>query len=83
MCVPDSSVITNYLTERYPSLLPPEHKGTINSLLAELHEIAYVVLSFKPEERRVEGLIEDVRALIARDDISKRYKEGLQNKLDL
>ncbi len=81
--IPDSSVITEYLAERYPSLLHPEHKTTIETLLAELHEIAYVVLSFKPEERRAEGIIDDVRALIAREDISEKYREALQRKLDL
>ena len=78
----DSSIITEYLYERYPSLLPAQHKATIKIFLAKLHEIAYVVLSFKPEERRAEGIIEDVRTLIARKDISEKYREALQRKLD-
>lgn len=82
MRIPDSSVITDYISERYPSLLPTEHKTAIETLLAELHEIAYVVLSFEPEERRVETIIEDVRALIAREDISDNYRTALEKKLE-
>ncbi|KIX95926.1 uncharacterized protein Z520_08181 [Fonsecaea multimorphosa CBS 102226] len=78
----DSTDITQYLCDRYPSLVPPAHKQTIESLLEELHEISYVTISFKPEDRRVEGVMEAVQEIMARPDTSPRYREMLQRKFD-
>ncbi|KIW72337.1 hypothetical protein PV04_00537 [Phialophora macrospora] len=78
----DSADITSYLMDRYPSLRPDAHRQTIDSLLEELHEISYVTLSFKPEERRVEGVMEAVRQIMDRSDTSDRYRKMLQGKLD-
>ncbi len=78
----DSSDITTYLMDRYPSLRPEAHRQTIESLLAELHDISYVTLSFKPEERRVEGVMDDVREIMASPDTSNKYRKLLQWKLD-
>ena len=38
---------------------------------------------FKPEERRVPGIIEDFRALIARKGISESYSAAVQKRLVL
>ncbi|EXJ63634.1 uncharacterized protein A1O5_11395 [Cladophialophora psammophila CBS 110553] len=78
----DSTDITKYLCDRYPSLVPAAHKQTIESLLEELHEISYVTISFKPEDRRTEGVMEAVREIMAQPDTSPRYREMLQVKLD-
>ena len=78
----DSTDITSYLMDRYPSLRPEVHRQTIESLLEELHEISYVTLSFKPEERRVEGVMDDVSKIMARPDTSDKYRKLLQGKLD-
>ena len=78
----DSRDITSYLMDRYPSLRPEAHRQTIKELLAELHEISYVTLSFKPEERRVEGVMDAVREIQDRPDTSDRYRKLLQVKHD-
>ncbi len=78
----DSEDITTYLMERYPTLRPEAHKQTIDSLLHELHQISYVTLSFKPEERRIEGVMDFVRQLQDRPDTSERYRGMLQKKYD-
>ncbi|KAJ9605012.1 hypothetical protein H2200_010401 [Cladophialophora chaetospira] len=78
----DSTDITTYLMDRYPSLRPEAHRQTIEDLLAELHEISYVTLSFKPEERRVEGVMDKVREIQNRPDTSERYRKLLQVKYD-
>jgi hypothetical protein len=36
----------------------------MESLLAELHEISYITLTFKPEERRIENIMNFVQARI-------------------
>ncbi|KAH0836149.1 hypothetical protein FOPE_04389 [Fonsecaea pedrosoi] len=78
----DSADITRYLCDRYPSLLPSAHKQTIESLLEQLHNISYVTISFKPEDRRTEGVMEAVEEIMARPETSPRYREMLQRKLD-
>ncbi|OCT46774.1 hypothetical protein CLCR_02036 [Cladophialophora carrionii] len=78
----DSTDITSYLMDRYPSLRPDAHIQTIDSLLQELHEISYVTLSFKPEERRVEGVMDAVREIMDRPDTSDKYRKLLQGKFD-
>ncbi|KIW30508.1 uncharacterized protein PV07_06250 [Cladophialophora immunda] len=78
----DSTDITRYLCDRYPSLVPAAHRQTIESLLAELHGISYVTISFKPEDRRTEGVMEAVQEIMARPDTSPRYREMLQRKFD-
>lgn len=80
--IPDSSHITNFLSERYPSLVPTDHKPTIDALMDELHQISFVSLSFKPEDRRVEGITETVQEMLKRDDISHRHRELLNWKVD-
>lgn len=74
--------ITNHLCERYPSLVPAEHEQTIRALLDELHEISYVSLSFKPEDRRVEGIEEAVNEILNRPDISDKYRQALHRKME-
>jgi glutathione S-transferase len=78
----DSTTITSYLIDRYPSLCPAAHRAQIEDLLAELHEISYVTLTFKPEERRVEGVMDMVREIQARPETSERYRRMLGVKLE-
>jgi hypothetical protein len=67
---------------RYPSLCPETHSQEIEYLLAELHEISYVTLTFKPEERRIENIMKVVKARIDSTETSKPYRKLLQRKYE-
>lgn len=66
----------------YPTLCPAEHKDTIEPLLDELHAISYVTLTFKPEERRIEGVMDAVQETMNQPGTSEKYKKLLQVKLE-
>ncbi|KIX06999.1 uncharacterized protein Z518_04975 [Rhinocladiella mackenziei CBS 650.93] len=77
----DSLDITNYLGEKYPGLAPSAHKETIKALLDELHNVKYITLSFKAEERRAEAIINAIQTLVAEPTSSEKYKAALNKKL--
>ena len=74
-------MISQYICERYPQLLPSAHRDTIMELLDQLHAISFGTLSFRPEDRRSEGLIEAVKQILAQPHISDEYRKALEVKL--
>ena len=76
----DSLEITHFLAQRYPSLVPAEHKEDITRLLKELHALNYFSLSFPGRESVAEGFKENVFKRLE-GDISDRYRNALTFKL--
>lgn len=73
--IPESVDITLYIAETYPDLLPNEQ---VRVLLEELHTVNYFSLSFAGRPRTPkDGLLQ----LLARQDISDRYRKALEYKL--
>lgn len=78
--IPDSLVITRYIAQRYPSLIPESHAEQINSLLAELHEINFFSLTFTGQPEGVQAR----KAMLEKklgESISDRYREAIKSKL--
>lgn len=83
MPLTDSYDITEYIGEKCTGLCPPAHKDTILRLLKELHSIQFLALSFKPEERRAEGITKEIQDRLAQKNISEQYRKALEWKADL
>ena len=81
--ITDSLDITYYIAERYPTLMPPEHKQSIIDLLGDLHEINYFSLSFGDKPERAKGQAKAIRDRIADPTISSEYRNALEYKLSM
>lgn len=81
--MPESVEISLYISEWYPSLLPPSHKKDIRQLIEELHDINYGVLTFGTGSRHPTILLQRVEDLMKAPDTSARYRKALQYKFDV
>ena len=73
--IPESVYITFYIAERYPNLIPNDR---VPALLKELHTVNFFSLSFTKRPRTAKPV---VLQLLARQDISDRYRKALEYKV--
>ncbi|KAK4574113.1 hypothetical protein LTR86_001874 [Recurvomyces mirabilis] len=81
--ITDSLDITYYIAERYPTLMPSEHKQTIIDLLGELHDINYFSLSFGDKPDGAKGQAKAIRGRMEDPAISPEYRRALEYKLSI
>lgn len=78
--MPESVDISYYICAWYPRLLPREHEAVIRSLVHELHEINYNVLTFGPGSQHPTRLAAKVEELLCQPEISDAYRHALEHK---
>lgn len=79
----DSLVITHWLAQRYPDLIPAEHEAEVHQLLTDLHALNYFSLSF-PERPQIARQFEaNVQRRLDDPTISDRYRKALEFKLGM
>ncbi|KIY04204.1 uncharacterized protein Z520_00897 [Fonsecaea multimorphosa CBS 102226] len=79
--IADSLEITEYMAERYPSLIPKEHEQLIRRLLVDLHALNFFSLSFPGRPTVAAGMKAAVVRRLQMPGISERYREALKFKL--
>lgn len=76
--------ITYLIGNRYPSLIPPPHRSTIEDLLGKLHAIQPLSLSIPPPENRSEGIPNPIIGqYLSQPGISDAWRNALIYKEDL
>ena len=75
--------ITRLICTHYPSLLPDSHREEILRLLKDLHAISYTALTFSKKVSVIFGNLDAINNLLARDDLTERYREALTYKLSV
>lgn len=82
--IPDSLELTYYLAKWFPDLVPDVHAEKIKSGLQRIHALPYFTLSFggHPAQHLPMQTMEDMRKLLAQDDLSEEYRKVLQMKLE-
>ncbi|KAI0168079.1 hypothetical protein BJ166DRAFT_521413 [Pestalotiopsis sp. NC0098] len=78
--MPESVDISYYICAWYPRLLPREHEAVIRSLVHELHEINYGVLTFGLGSQHPTRLAAKVEELLCQPEISDAYRHALEHK---
>ncbi|KAF2995482.1 hypothetical protein E8E14_003867 [Neopestalotiopsis sp. 37M] len=78
--MPESVDISFYLCDWYPRLLPREHEAVIRSLIKELHEINYGVLTFGTASKHPTKLVDKVEELLQQPALSDAYRSALERK---
>ncbi|ETS87868.1 hypothetical protein PFICI_01696 [Pestalotiopsis fici W106-1] len=78
--MPESVDISYYICDWYPQLLPKEHEAVIRSLVQELHQINYGVLTFGPGSRHPTRLVAKVEELLEQPGLSESYRSALERK---
>jgi len=79
----DSLKITLYMAKRYPDLIPGAHAAEIHRFLTDLHALNYFSLSFPGRAGAGEHLENTVRERLEKKDISERYRQALEFKLNV
>ncbi|EXJ65707.1 uncharacterized protein A1O5_11234 [Cladophialophora psammophila CBS 110553] len=79
----ESVDITYFLAEYFPTLCPPHLASQITSLLSELHDINYFSLTYTDKPHRAVDMENSVQKVLARSDISERYRKALELKLEV
>lgn len=77
----DSLVITNWLAEKYPDLIPNEHEAQIRQFLIDLHALNYFSLSFPGRPQIAQQFEANVQRRLDDSSISDRYRKALEFKL--
>lgn len=72
-----------YMTERYPTLLPPAHKEEIGRRLHELHALNFFSLSFTGKTQMAQAMKASIERKRDEPGISQRYKDALKYKLTM
>lgn len=81
--MPESTAISKFFAERFfPGLLGGSHQGEVDRLLEQLHQIQAFSLSIKSptEAQAVEVPDPGLNELLARTDISDKYRRALEFK---
>lgn len=81
--IADSLEITWYIAERYPSLVPAEHKEEINRLMRELHAVNYFSLSLGEKPHVPAAGKAMIVQLMENPGTSQRYRDALAYKLTM
>jgi len=76
-----TTAISAYVSDRYPSLLPEAHAETIKQSLIKMHELNFFTLSFLKSPKLASGFVDVVLKRLAKDDISEKYRTALEYKL--
>ncbi|EXJ70577.1 uncharacterized protein A1O5_06647 [Cladophialophora psammophila CBS 110553] len=79
----ESIAISDFICDRYPTLRPPEHAGTIDELIKQLHDISFYSLTYQTRPEHPEAMRLKLQELMNQPDVSPRYKDALQNKIKL
>ncbi|KIV90010.1 hypothetical protein PV10_07360 [Exophiala mesophila] len=77
----DSLVITNWLAEKYPDLIPKEHEAEIQQFLIDLHALNYFSLSFPGRPQVAQQFEANVQRRLDDSNISDRYRKALEFKM--
>ncbi|KAK5033476.1 hypothetical protein LTS07_003780 [Exophiala sideris] len=81
--IADSLEITYWLAEKYPQLIPAEHKDEIRQYLKDLHALNYFSLSFPGRAEVAQGFENGVNRRLADPNISDQYRKALEFKLSV
>ena len=71
------------MADRYPALLPPDHKEESVRLLHDLHALNYFSLSFPGKPQIAAGFKAAVEKRMMDPSISQRYRDALAYKLTM
>ncbi|KAI1617798.1 hypothetical protein EDD36DRAFT_459471 [Exophiala viscosa] len=78
--ITDSLDMTLFLAERYPDLLPTDHREQTVSYLKDLHAINYFSLSFGDQPEMAAGSMKAIDQRLEAHDLSERYRDALLYK---
>ena len=81
--LPETLAITKYIAQFYPSMIPACFEERINALLEDLHDINFFTLTFSERPDVARNFKASVQKLLAKDNISDRYREALKFKLEV
>lgn len=81
--LPETLAITRYFAQSYPSMIPACFEEQINALLEDLHDINFFTLTFSERPGVARNFKTSVQNILAKDDISDRYREALKSKLEV
>jgi len=76
-----TTAISAYVSDRYPSLLPGAHAETIKKSLIKMHELNFFTLSFLKSPKLASGFADVVLKRLDKDGISEEYRKALEYKL--
>jgi hypothetical protein len=76
----DSLEILFWLCDRYPSLSPPEYAADISRLLKNFYKLNFFTLSFGTRQNIMLHTFDGINKLLAKPDLSPRYKKALEYK---
>jgi hypothetical protein len=78
-----SCAITDHVIKRFPGLAPPAYKEEIMKLLYKMHELNFFTLSFVKSPKLASGFVDNVDRILARSDISDKYRKLLEYKKEM
>ncbi len=81
--ISESIDITYCLGGPCPNLFPENQVEQIKQLLEELHEINYFSLTYTHAPQRASDMVNAVQTVLSKPNISSRYREALNHKLEL
>ena len=81
--IADSLDITWYVADRYPSLVPANHKDEIDRFLRDLHALNYFSLSFEGKPHAPAAMKAAILKLMADPKTSQQYRDALAYKLTM
>ena len=77
--MPDSQVITKYLAESYPSLIPASHADEVKQLISRIHDINFFSLTYTGMPHVPQGSKTMLENQL-KGDINERYRKAIEYK---